>query len=339
MRAVRIHSFGPPAGLVIEDLPLPEPGPGAVRVRVEASSVQFTDTLIRSGTYPDVRGPLPLTLGYDAVGVIEACGEGVTDWSVGDRVADLTVIGGNATHVVRPAAGLVRVPDHVDAAEAATLVLSWVTAYQALVRVGGLSSGQTVLVHGGMGAVGQAAIAVGKQVGARVLATGRAAHADALRALGAEPIDYRGDWESAVKACGPVDVVLDGIGEGFFLPSRRVLRPGGILVAIGLTAGVRRGDGVLRMIASFLMALVILPWLPGKRTTFYNIAKDRARDPAAFRSDLTVLLDWLAAGKIRPHVAERVGFAEVARVHQALGEGGLVGKVVLVPEEPAGGAP
>jgi NADPH2:quinone reductase len=333
MRAVRIHKFGAPEVVVIDELPLPEPGPGEVRVRVEASSVAFTDTLIRAGNYPDVRGPLPLTLGYDLVGVVDAVGPGVTAWVPGDRVADLTVTGANATYALRAADGLVRVPAGVDAAEAVSLVLSGLTAYQALVRVAGMKAGQTVLVQGGMGAVGQAAIAVARQLGARVMATARASQADALRALGAEPFDFGADWEGAVRAAGPVDVVVDGAGEGFFLPSRRVLRPGGHLVALGLAAGLRRGDGALKMIASFVMGLVVLPWWPGKRTTFYNIAHDRVRHPEAFAEDLGVLFSWLEQGAIRPVVAERVGFADVARVHAALQAGGLKGKVVLVPDE------
>lgn len=333
MRAVRIHRFGGPDVVVVDELPLPEPGPGMVRVRVEASSVSFTDTLIRAGQYPDVRGPLPLTLGYDLVGVVDAVGPGVTRWSLGDRVADLTVTGANATYTLRPADGLVGVPAAVDAAEAVSLVLSGLTAYQALVRVAGLQAGQTVLVQGGMGAVGQAAIAVARKLGARVLATARASQAGELRALGAEPFDFAGDWEGAVRAAGPVDVVVDGAGEGFFLPSRRVLRPGGHLVALGLAAGLRRGDGVLKMVASFVMGLVVLPWLPGKRTTFYNIAHDRVRHPDAFARDLGVLFSWLEQGSVRPVVAERVGFGDVARVHAALQAGGLTGKVVLVPDE------
>jgi NADPH:quinone reductase-like Zn-dependent oxidoreductase len=330
-RHASFDRFGGPDVIRVVDSPMPEPGPDAVRIQVEASSVQFTDTLIRAGVYPDVRGPLPVTPGYDVVGRVDAVGGEVTRWKVGDRVADLCTIGGNATHVLRPAAGLVRVPDRVDAAEAATLVLSWVTAWQAIVRNGGLKSGETLLVHGGMGAVGQAAINLGVRLGARVIATARASHADAVRALGAEPVDYRSDWLTAVRAAGGADVVLDGVGERLFFRSRSALKPGGRLVAIGVTGSAK--SGALWMTLGFLFALFVHPWLPGsRRASFYGITQLRKADPAPFREDLERLLGWLDDGSLRVRVAKRIGLAEVGPTHAALEAGGLDGKVVVVPE-------
>jgi NADPH2:quinone reductase len=328
-RQVSFDTFGPPEVLHVVDGVAPAPGPGEVRVRVEASSVQFTDTLIRAGVYPDVRGPLPVTAGYDFVGRVDTIGAGVTGWAVGDRVADLCTIGGNATHVVRPATSLVPVPEGVDAAEATTLVLSWVTAWQAIQRVGGLKAGQTLLVHGGMGAVGQAAIALGRRLGARVIATARASHADKVRELGAEPIDYRSDWLAAVRALGGADVVLDGVGEALFFRSRRALKPGGRLVAIGVTSA---RSSFLWMGLGFFFGIVVHPWLPGRaRASFYGITQLRKVDPQPFREDLSQLFGWLAEGTLKVHVARRIGFADVAGVHRELEAGGLDGKVVLIP--------
>lgn len=330
-RHVSLDRFGPPDVLHVVEDPLPEPGPGEVRVVVEASSVQFTDTLTRAGNYPDVRGPMPVTPGYDMVGRVDAIGAGVTSCKVGDRVADLVTIGGNATHIVRPAVGLVPVPEGVDAAEAATLVLSWVTAWQAIVRTGDLKAGETLLVHGGMGSVGQAAIVLGGRVGARVIATARASHADAVRALGAEPLDYRSDWVASVNAMGGADVILDGIGEKLFFRSRAALKPRGRLVAIGVSSLAK--SGFARMGIGFLFAIVIHPWLPGtKRSFFYGITQLRKKDPAPFREDLAKLLGWLADGSLKAHVARRIGFDAVAQTHRELEAGGLDGKVVLIPD-------
>ncbi len=155
-RRVRFAAFGGPEVLEVVDDALPHPGPGEVRVRVEASSVQFTDTLIRRGIYPGLSEKPPLTPGYDLVGRVDEVGEGVDAWAVGDRVADLCQWGGNARFVVRPAAGLVAVPEAVDATAAVSLVLSWLTAYQAAFTVGRLQPGERLLVIGGNGAVGQA---------------------------------------------------------------------------------------------------------------------------------------------------------------------------------------
>lgn len=184
---VRFDAFGAPSELNAVTEPIPEPGRGEVRIRVEASSVQFTDTLIRRRLYPDLRERPPLTPGYDLVGVVDAVGPGVERWREGDRVADLTVVGGNARFAIRPAAGLVAVPPSVDAARATTLVLSWVTAYQCLHRAAQAQPGERLLVIGGNGAVGQALIALGVRAGLEVWATAREHHHPALEAAGARP--------------------------------------------------------------------------------------------------------------------------------------------------------
>jgi NADPH:quinone reductase-like Zn-dependent oxidoreductase len=328
-QTVRYAAFGGPEVLEQVTLALPEPGPDEVRVRVEASSVQYTDTLIRRGLYPEIRGPLPMTPGYDLVGRVDAVGPGVSAWRVGDRVADLCQIGGNARYVVRPQTALVAVPDQIDAAEAATLVLSWVTAYQALVRAGGLQAGERVLITGANGAVGRAAVIIAVQLGAVVYASAGEAHHAELEALGAVPLPRNG-WLAEVERLGGMDVVLDGIAEDSFRSPYRALRAGGRLVAIGTTAlaNERRYVGVA--LAVFRIAFwSVWPW--AHATSFYSITKERKSDPDAFRDDLRQLFMWLAEGRIRPEVANRIGFDEVAATHASLERGGMRGKVVLDP--------
>jgi NADPH:quinone reductase-like Zn-dependent oxidoreductase len=326
---VVLRSFGAPEVLEVARGTAPRPGPGEVRVRVEATSVQYTDTLIRKGVYPDLKQKPPVVPGYDFVGHIDALGPGVTEWKVGDRVADLTMVGANARYIVRPAAGLVRVPEGVDAAEATTLVLSWMTAYQALKRHGRVQKGERVLLLGGNGAVGQAGIVLARQMGADVYATASESHHEALRQLGAKPLP-RDDWHAAVHTLGGMDVIVDGVCADGFRGSYRALRRGGRLVAIGFTAQTTQ-NRLLPIYGAF-MFLGLTKLLPdGRHATFYGITADRKSDPAGFREDLEQLFAWHAKRVIEPVVAHRVSLDEVATYHRKIEEGGLSGKVVAIP--------
>jgi NADPH:quinone reductase len=191
-RAVQLRRYGGPEELEIVVAPLPVAGPGEVRVRVLASGIEFTDTLIRRHLYPQTsaRRP-PFIMGYDVVGEIDQLGEGVTDFRVGERVADMTVVGSNTDYRVLKACDLTKVPEGLDAAEAATLILSWMTAYQLLHRSAHVAQGQKVLIQGAAGAVGQALLILGKRAGLELWGTARGEHAALVRSLGATPIDYR----------------------------------------------------------------------------------------------------------------------------------------------------
>ena len=311
----------------------PLPGPHEVRVRVEAASVQFTDLLIRAGKYPGLRSKPPFATGYDFVGRIDAVGPDVSKWQVGDRVADLTVIGSHARYVVRSEDCLVRVPDQPDAAQASTLVLSWVTAKQMLFRTAKLREGQQVLIQGGAGAVGRAAIVLARGANAKVFATARPDDFDALRTLGVEPFDYRDPaWCDQVRerSKGGVDFVFDGVGQDAYRPSFRALRRGGRLVMIGYSAG--RHLSTARIIGNSLRPLVLWNlWPNGKRVAFYSITAMRKRHPQWFEQDLSALLDLLARGEIDPDVAERIGFEDIDAAHARLESGGVRGKLVLIP--------
>src|SRR3954451_21793288 len=238
-RVVQISRFGDADGLDVVDAVLPTAGCGEVRVRVLASSLQYTDVLIRRHLYPQTaRHRPPFVMGYDVVGEIDQLGTGVRDFKVGDRVADMTVIGSNATYRTLRADHLTLVPPDVDAAEAATLILSWMTAYQLLHRTGRVQRGQRVLVHGAAGAVGQALLVLGRMAGLELWGTARGEHAALIRELGATPIDYqRADFTRVLP--GGFDVVFDGIGEDSYSRSLTALRPGGLLCAFGYTAHVK----------------------------------------------------------------------------------------------------
>src|SRR5215510_3124280 len=338
-RVVRVRRFGDPDGLEVADEPLPTAGKGEVRVRVLASSLNYTDTLIRRHMYPQTSAlRLPFVLGYDVVGKIDQLGEGVTGFQLGDRVADMTVIGSNAAYCTLRTDHLARVPAGLDAAEAATLILSWTTAYQLLHRSARTRRGQRVLVHGAAGAVGQALLALGRLAGLELWGAARGEHAALIRALGATPIDYQREDFTRVLP-GGFDVVFDGIGEDGYRRSFAALKRGGLLCAYGYTAGVqaqRRLLTILMWLARVYLWRRLLSWLPGgKRLLVYSINAMRARHPAWFREDLERLFGLLATGAIRPRVAERISFDEVAEAHRRLETGGLEGKLVLCPDLPS----
>jgi NADPH:quinone reductase-like Zn-dependent oxidoreductase len=335
-RVVQLARFGSPDELEVIDAPLPTAGRGEVRVRVLASGVEYTDVTIRRHLYPQTmsRRP-PFVLGYDVVGEIDQLGDGVSGFQLGDRVADLTVLGSNAAYRTLRADHLTRVPAGVDVAEAAALILSWTTAYQLLHRTARVQRGQRVLVQGAAGAVGQALLVLGRMAGLELWGTARGEHAAMVRELGATPIDYQREDFTRVLP-GGFDVVFDGIGEDGYRRSFAALKRGGLLCAYGYTAGVqaqRRLFTVLMWIARIYLWRRLLSWLPGgKRIRIYSINAMRARDAAWFREDLERLFGLLAAGAIRPRVAERISFDEVAEAHRRLEAGGLDGKLVLCPD-------
>jgi len=334
-RVVQVSHFGDADGMQVVDAAMPKAGRGEVRVHVLASSLHYTDVLIRRHLYPQTaRRRPPFVIGYDVVGEIDQLGDGVRDFAVGDRVADMTVIGSNATYRTLRADHLTRVPPDVDAAETATLILSWMTAYQLLHRAARVQPGQRVLVHGAAGAVGQALLVLGRQAGLEVWGAARGKHAALVSELGGIPIDYdREDFTRVIE--GGFDVVFDGIGEDGYRRSFAALKPGGLLLAIGFSAGVQAKQG-MRTILMSIARMYLWRFLPGgKHARFYSINVMRARHPAWFREDLERLFGLLATHAISPRVAERISFDEVADAHRRLEAGGLEGKLVLCPDLPS----
>jgi NADPH:quinone reductase-like Zn-dependent oxidoreductase len=330
-RVVQLIRFGDPDGLEVVDAPLPTAGPGEVRVRVLASSVNYTDVLIRRRLYPQTaRLRPPFVMGYDVVGEIDQVGDGVQGFQIGDRVADMTVVGSNASYRTLRSKELARVPAGVDPAEAATLILSWMTAFQLLHRSAHVRKGQRVLVHGAAGAVGQALLVLGRMAGLELWGTARGDQAALVRELGATPIDYQHEDFTRVLP-GGFDVIFDGVGEDGYRKSFAALARGGLLCAIGFSASVQAKKGMFPILMS-IARLYLWRFLPGgKRARFYSINAMRARHPAWFRADLERLFGLLATGAIRPRVAERISFDDVAEAHRRLEAGGLEGKLVLCP--------
>jgi NADPH:quinone reductase len=343
-RIIVTHYGGPDALRVVEE-ECPEPKDGEVRVKVRVAGVSLPDIMAREGVHPET--PLvPFTPGWDLVGVVDRLGDGVSGIEPGQIVAAMPISGAYAEFVCLPQRELVPVPSGLDAAEAVSLVLNYITAYQMLHRSAKVRPGQRVLIHGAAGGVGSALLQLGRLAGLEMYGTCSSRGASAVSALGGIPIDYQHqDFVEEIHRLTSegVDVVFDSIGGTHIWRSRKALRPGGRVVAYGLTGSLRggrlasgRGGRRHRYRAIAIFGLYIAGgWLfPGrKRVVPYSIQTLKRLKPAWFRQDLIALFDLLQQKKIKPLIAQRFPLAEARQAHDLLGKGGVIGKIVLVPNE------
>ena len=335
-----VTRHGGPEVLELRTRAVPDPGAGEVRVRVEAAAACYTDMLIRRGQYPGVRERPPIVVGYDFVGRVDAVGSGSGAWSVGDRVADLSVTGGAASHVVVAADRLVAVPDAVDAAQAETVILTYLTAYQALVRFGGATPGRPVLVVGASGAVGRAALDIARAVGLDATGVASGAKASVVTDLGAAHVAYddpryRERLAAAARRTGGFGTVVDTAGSPSPRALARLTRGDGRVVVVGFAGdlGPAGAPTTLRALSSIVGAAVgvrIADLLDRSTTlSFYNITQTRDEHPDWYAEDLKLLLGWLDEARIAPEVAARYSLDDGVAAHRRLEEGGLTGRIVL----------
>jgi NADPH:quinone reductase len=346
MRHTRIivtHYGGPDALRVLEE-ECPEPKDGEVRVKVRAAGVSLPDIMAREGVHPET--PLvPFTPGWDLVGVVDRLGDGVSGIEPGQIVAAMPISGAYAEFVCLPQRELVPVPSGLDAAEAVSLVLNYITAYQMVHRSAKVRPGQRALIHGAAGGVGSALLQLGRLAGLEMYGTCSSRGASAVSALGGIPIDYQHqDFVEEIHRLTSegVDVVFDSIGGTHIWRSRKALHAGGRVVAYGLTGSLRggrlasgRGGRRHRYRAIAIFGLYIAGgWLfPGrKRVVPYIIQTLKRLKPSWFRQDLKALFDLLQQQKIKPLIAQRFPLAEAKHAHELLGKGGVTGKIVLVPK-------
>lgn len=329
---VVITGLGGPETLRYVEEELPEPGADQVRVKVLAAGVAFADILMRHGLYPGVP-PFPFAPGYDIVGEIDAVGESVKAFRVGQRVAALTMIGGYSRFTVVPAAHLVSLPDGLDPAEAVSLVLNYVTAHQMLHRVAQLGAGQRLLVHGAAGGVGTAALQLGKIARLAMFGTASKPKHELVSGLGATPIDYRTEnFVDRIRqlACEGLDCVLDPIGGKQWWASYGCLRRGGSLVCYGAQAAISKGKLTAGLGFALFGLMKILP--DGKKASWYNVKTLRDQRPDWFREDLSSLFDLLSARSIQPVIAATFPLHEAPRANEMLEKAQVSGKLVLLPQ-------
>ncbi len=341
-RVIVTHYGGPDALQVIEE-ECPEPKRGEVRVRVLAAGVALPDVMAREGFHPETP-KVPFTPGWDLVGVVDRLGEDVTGMEAGEVVAAMSISGAYAEFVCLPHSELVPVPSGLDPAEAVSLVLNYITAYQMLHRSAKVRAGQRALIHGAAGGVGSALLQLGRLAGLEMYGTCSSRGASAVSALGGIPIDYQQqDFVQEIhrRTGDGVDVVFDGIGGSHLWRSRKALRRGGRVVAYGLTGSLSGGRSAAGRpnrrnrygaVPVFGMYIAASWLLPGRRRVVpYSIQTLKRLKPAMFRQDLTALLDLLQQKKIKPLIAQRLPLTEARRAHELLGQGGVTGKIVLVP--------
>ncbi|MFF7072663.1 medium chain dehydrogenase/reductase family protein [Streptomyces pseudovenezuelae] len=328
-----------PERLEIRHGAVPAAGAGQVVIRMEATGVSFAEQQMRRGRYYD-QPPFPFVPGYDLVGTVQTTGEGVDPHLAGTRVAALVKVGGWASHVRVDAADVVPVPDGIGAAEAETLVVNGITAWQMLHRKARVRAGQTVVVHGANGGVGSVLVQLARAAGAQVIGTASPRHHDALRERGLVPVDYRADDLAArIRALAPregVHAVFDHVGGRGIVDSWRLLAPGGTLVSYG-SAATRDAEGSKQWPVLKLLGRVWL-WnaLPNRRRAlFFNVWAGRALAKNRFRSrlraDLMQVFAALQRGEVTAQIAAQLPLARAAEALRLAESGTVAGKVVLNP--------
>jgi NADPH2:quinone reductase len=340
-RVIVTHYGGPEVITVIEE-DVPTPKAGEVRVKVLAAGVSLPDVLAREGVHPETPR-VPYTPGWDLVGTVDQVGEGVTGLQMGQPVAAMPIHGCYAQYVCASQRKVVPLPAGLDAAEAVAVVLNYITAYQMLHRSAKAQPGQRLLIHGASGGVGSAMLQLAKLAGVETYGTCSAQGAAVVRELGGISIDYKNaDFVQEIHRFTGVgvDAVFDGIGGDNLWRSRDALREGGRLVTYGFQSKMRGGRMVsgtsgrhpIRESAE-LGWYILRNWFrPGRKSMVpYSIQWLMRFRPAWFRQDLLTLLDLLKEGKIKPLIAQRLPLVEARRAHEILGEGGVLGKIVLLP--------
>lgn len=321
---------GGPEVLEVHRRDLPGLAPGQVMVRVEAAGVSFAEVQMLRGRYFN-QPKFPVVPGYDLVGTVEEVGDGVGEGLLGRRVAALTETGAWADRVLVEAEKLAPVPEGIAPADAVAVVTNGVTAWQMVHRVAKVRAGQTVLVHGASGGVGTLLVQFARLAGAEVIGTASASKHEAVRALGAVPVDYRQeDVPERVREIAPdgVDAVFDHVGGSGLVDSWRMLRRGGNLVSYGSASTLSGTGHRLRPYLPIFARVLLWNILPnGKRATFYYVQ----RWPSLFGEDLSTVLSLLAEGKIEAHVERQVPLERAAQALGFLASGKATGKVVLIP--------
>lgn len=323
MRVIEIAGgSGGPEALVVARRPTPEPGKGQVRIRVRAAGVNRPDVLQRRGLYAPPPGVTDVP-GLEVAGEVEAVGDGVSRWSIGDRVCALLSGGGYAEAAVADAGNCLPMPEGVDFVQAAALPETVLTVWANVFEAGGLKAGETLLVHGATSGVGVTAIQMARAAGARVVTTSRGADkAEAARALGVDmAIDASaGDWAAAVEAEGGADVALDMVGAAYAEGHLRALKPGGRWVVIAVQGGSRIEIDLARIMLRRLT-------LTGSTLRSRPVAEKARLATAVERT----AWPWVAAGRVRPPIAEVLPLDQAAAAHRLMEAGRHVGKIVLTP--------
>ena len=330
-RAIALNGKGGLDQLQEVTMPLEPPQKGQIRIRVRASGVGFTDITMRTGRYL-FRPKFPFVPGYEVVGIVDAIGEGVSGFTLGQRVCALTVFGAWAEYFTRDADDFVPVPDGLDDGDVVALILNYVTAYQMIHRTASLRAGQTALVTGANGGVGTALMELLRAHNVHALGLASRAHFDLIKSLGGLPVESRArPIDAAIHEVLPagVNVAFDGLGGLRTRECVRATRRGGLIIGYGSMALRHAADRWRGLASLFLGAR-----LAGRRGTFYGISVLYRKDKRPFKEDLPKLFELLAAGTIRPRIAARLSLLDGREGQRLLEAGGVAGKIVLLAGPP-----
>jgi NADPH:quinone reductase len=322
MKAIVVQQFGGPEVLIYQETEKPAPKAGEALVKLEAIGLNYIDIYHRTGLYPLSRPFIP---GMEAAGVIEAIGAGVTEVSVGDRVAYAMTSGSYAEYATVPAWMLVKVPDGVDARQAAALMLQGMTAHYLATSTYPLKAGETALIHAAAGGVGLLLIQMAKRIGARAIGTvSNEAKAHLAREAGAAEVilyteqDFEQETRRLTEGKG-VQVVYDSVGKETFLKSLNSLAPRGMMALYGQSSGP---------VESFSPALLAQKGsLFLTRPSLFNYTA--TRDELLWRSG--ELFDWVRSGELKLRIEKTFPLAEAAEAHRQLEGRRTTGKVLLSP--------
>ncbi|MFF8013761.1 zinc-binding dehydrogenase [Streptomyces sp. NPDC007929] len=325
MRIIRHYEHGDPSVLRLEEAEKPQPGPGQVLIRAEAIGVTFAEVQRRQGIPIGGHAALPGAPGGDVAGTIEAVGEGVTGFAVGDRVVGDIDHSAYADHVVTGTDWLIKLPQGLDAAEATLLPSPAQTAYHAIREAGRLKPGQTIVIDAASGGVGHLAVQIAKALGAgKVIATaGSRAKLDFVRELGADvAIDYTDDdWTDQVLAATDgrgADVVLETVGGEVLLKSLDITATFGTLVFYG------SASGDIPPIPTLALARM-------KNVAGFSLYAMLYNKPDAVAEGLRHLLELVDSGQVKPVVHQRLALEDAVKAHELMEARAQLGKVVLVP--------
>jgi NADPH2:quinone reductase len=322
MRAVRVHKYGGPEVLTLEEIPVPEPKASEARVKIEAIGVNYIDVYQRTGLYPL---QTPFTLGMEGAGVVDELGEGVKEVKKGDRVAYAMILGSYAEYAIVPAAKLAPLPANIDSKSAVALMLQGMTAHYLTHSTYDLKKGETALIHATAGGVGLLLTQIAKLRGANVIGTvSTEAKSQLAKEAGADHMilytqtDFAAEVKKITNGKG-LHVIYDSVGQTTFDKGLDCLRPRGYMVLFGQSSGP------------------VSPFDPGKlagkgslfltRPTLAHYTLDRAE----LLQRANDLFTWTASGKLKLRIGKTFPMAEAAEAHRQLEGRKTTGKVILLP--------
>lgn len=332
---VAITKAGSPSVLKILEMDMPTPKEGEVCIEVHFAGINFADTLMRLGLYQP-RPPFPFTPGYELSGTINSLGSGVTGFEVGQRVVAAVPTGGQSSHVAVKTSRVIPVPDEMGLDEAAAMPVTYLTAHHMLHYLGHLKKGETVLIHGGAGGVGTAALQLCQWAGIdNVWATASGSKSEIIESFGGIPIDrHNQDFVQIIKEATDgrgVDHILDPIGGDNLTRSLSVLAEGGRLYTYGMSAAAPSSKR--SMIRAFLAWRKTPKFDPLKLMTrnrgVFGVHMGTWKDEDAMSEQLYKIMEGIKLGHLKPVIDSVFDAEDVANAHQYIHDAKNIGKVLL----------